>query len=321
MTRLLADQREWQILDLLCSFAHRFPLLAAGILDRDQHKRRNFREETITDILMAGLVPFAPFGIRVDFPSDESITGEDMDWEFVNENATDGRRYLRLHIQAKRAISNNGKKKPYWFYRELDHALAPSVASGGSGATSAAAAAAPIKQYGLQHTVLINEAAKIPGCVPIYMLYNPGAAEAPKSGKLPAVEGVNWIFADKIRKKLTPGRWPVEEKKLATLRPNFHPLSKLLCFGHTDFLRFPKNGGTGFALLFDQPACPTPGELSDRLNELRLPQGAVEVEFKPISAVDDIPPATLEAIRSPGGAGKGSAEIPRPRVIFNSSGM
>ncbi|CUX70353.1 hypothetical protein AGR6A_pAt50014 [Agrobacterium sp. NCPPB 925] len=35
---------------------------------------------------MAGLVPFEPFGIRVDFPRDESITGGDMDWEFVQSS-------------------------------------------------------------------------------------------------------------------------------------------------------------------------------------------------------------------------------------------
>lgn len=51
---------------LLCQFAHRFPDLAAQILQRDKHKRRNFREETITDILMAGLTAFEPCGIRVD---------------------------------------------------------------------------------------------------------------------------------------------------------------------------------------------------------------------------------------------------------------
>lgn len=304
-------------LDILCSFAHRFPFLAAGILDRDQHKRRNFREETITDILMAGLVPFEPFGIRVDFPRDESITGEDMDWEFVNEKATDGRRYLRLHIQAKRAITNKGKK-PYWFYRELDHALVPATTSANSGAIGTPASLPPTKQYGLQHTALIDEAAKMPGCVPIYMFYNPGAAEEPKSGALPAVEGVNWMFADKIAKKVTSGRWPVESKKLTTLRPHFHPLSKLLCYGRSNFIAFPSNAPARFALIFDQPACPTPGELSDRLNELRPLADGAKGDVPPVEAVRDIPLITLEAIRSAGGTGKGRAEIPRPRIIFNS---
>lgn len=304
-------------MDLLCTFAHRFPILAAAILDRDLHKRRNFREETITDMLMAGLVPFEPLGIRTDFPADESITGEDMDWEFVNEQATDGRRYLRLHIQAKRSISSDGKK-PYWFYRELDHALRPAVSSVTGGAPGPSPLAPPAKLYGLQHTVLINEAAKTPGCVPIYMFFNPGAAEEPRNSALPAVEGVNWIFADKISKRVTTGHWPVSLKKVTTLRPHFHPLSKLLCFGHSELVRFPESGGPGFALIFDQPACPTPGELSDRLNELRAPAHDAGVEVTRFDAVEEIPFTTLEAIRSTDDAGKRKVEIPRPRVIFNS---
>ncbi len=304
-------------MDLLCTFAYRFPNLAAAILDRDLHKRRNFREETITDILMAGLVPFEPLGIRTDFPADESITGEDMDWEFVNEQATDGRRYLRLHIQAKRAISSNGKK-PYWFYRELDHALSPPVSSPTGGAPGSSALPPPTKLHGLQHTFLINEAAKTPGCVPIYMFYNPGAAVEPRNGSLPAVEGVNWIFADKISKRVTTGHWPVFLKKVTTLRPHFHPLSKLLCFGHSELLRFPASRGPGFALIFDQPACPTPGELSDRLNELRAPADYAGVEVVSVDAVEEIPLSTLEAIRSAGDDGKRRIEIPRPRVIFNT---
>lgn len=308
-------------LDLLCSFAHRFPLLAAALLDRDQHKRRNFREESITDILMAGLVPFEPFGIHVDFPRDESVTGEDMDWEFVNEKATDGRRYLRLHIQAKRAITNNSKRNPYWYYRELDHALLPPVASGKGGAAGTSTSTAPTKLYGQQHTTLINEAAKTPGCVPIYMLYNPGAAEEARNGKLPAVEGVNWIFADKIPKKVTIGRWPVAEKKLTKLRPHFHPLQELLCFGHGKVFRFPTNGATGFTLLYEQSGCPTPAELSDQLNRLRAPVDDSAEALNTIAAAEDIPVLTLEAIRSARGGRKGLADIPRPRIIFNSSGL
>lgn len=304
-------------LDLLCTFAHRFPHLAAEILDRDQHKRRNFREETITDILMAGLVPFEPLGIRTDFPANESITGEDMDWEFVNEQATDGRRYLRLHIQAKRAISNNGKN-PYWFYRELDHALLPPVTMATGGAPGASASPPPTKLYGLQHTVLVDEAAKTPGCMPIYMFYNPGASGEPRNGSLPAIEGVNWMFAEKISKKITTGHWPVSEKKVTTLRPHFHPLSKLLCFGRSEFLRFPANGGHGFAFIFDQPACPTPGEMCDRLIALRAPADDAAFELTPLDAVEEIPSMTLEAIRSAGDAGKRRPDIPRPRVIFNS---
>jgi hypothetical protein len=287
-------------------------------LDRDQHKRRNFREETITDMLMAGLVPFEPMGIRVDYPIDESISGEDMDWEFVNENAVDGRRYLRLHIQAKRAICSKGKK-PYWFYRELDHALASKAATGGGGKAAGSKALLP-KQHGMQHTTLIDEAAKVPGCVPIYMFYHPGSAVEPGNGISSAVEGLNWIFADNIPKNVTTARWPIADRKLAKWRPHFQPLSKLLCFGRSEFVRFNIDGGAAFALVFTQPASPSPGELSDRLNELRSPAKDARSDPVSIRAVEDIPPSTLEAIRSAADQRTGAADIPRPRIIFNYNG-
>ena len=170
-------------MNLLCRFAKRFPLLAAEILERDRHKRRNFREETITDVMMAGLVPFEPFDIVTDYPDDESLTGEDMDWEFVNENAVDGRRYLRLHIQAKRAHYSAGKKAPYWLYRELDHAVASKLPKRASKPPKGAPKPGP-PFHGTQHKLLIDEAAKIPGCVPLYMFYHPNSALAPASAGL-----------------------------------------------------------------------------------------------------------------------------------------
>lgn len=208
-------------MDLLCRFSLKFPPLAAEILERDQYKKRNFREETITDILMAGLVPFEPFGILTDFPKDEAATGEDMDWEFVNEFADDGQRYLRLHIQAKRAHLNRKVKSPYWEYRELDHVgRAAASSTPGSGG----------KKYGKQHKLLIEQAAITSGCVPLYMFYHPRSALDPRSVLLPAVEGVNWMFADRIPVNISSKRWPVNLRKVKKWRPFFHPLSDLLCF-------------------------------------------------------------------------------------------
>ena len=44
-------------------------------------------------------------------------------------------------------------------------------------------------------------------------------------------------------------------------------------------------------------------------------------DVPPVEAVRDIPLITLDAIRSAGGTSKGRAEIPRPRIIFNSGGL
>lgn len=301
---------------LLCRFASRFPLLAAEILERDRHKRRNFREETVTDILMARLVPFEPLDIKTDYPVDESATGEDMDWEFVNEHAVDGRRYLRLHIQAKRARLSNGKKTRYWLYNELDHAVKPKPPVGTPKPPKGASKSSP--PHGTQHKLLLDEAAKVAGCVPLYMFYHPASSLQRPSGALPAIEGVNWMFADQIPVKITPGRWPVGDRKLATWRPYFHPLRDLLCFGH-DWEPIQVSGPDGRSTIFlvaPQPISPTPGEIEDRLNELRASEPATK-DHPPIRAVGDIPQSTLRAVRA-ALDGRSAAEILCPRVLFVS---
>lgn len=300
------------MINLLCSFARRFPDLAAEILERDRHKRRNFREETITDVLMAGLVPFEPFGIRTDYPFDESATGEDMDWEFVNEHAVDGRRYLRLHIQAKRAKESK-TKAPYWFYGELDHAVAPKPPAGLPKPPKGAPK--PPALHGSQHKLLIDEAAKLAGCVPLYMFYHPRSATPGAPGTKPSIEGVNWIFADDIPVNVTAAAWPVADKKVARWRRHFRPLSDLLCFG--DGAASVIDGaleGNGTAISdVGRTIIPTPGEIEDLLNEIRGFDPARD--RPPIRAVQDIPQATLGAIRT-GYYGTRFDGLKRPRAIF-----
>jgi hypothetical protein len=284
--------------DLLCKFALQFPHLAARILYRDRHKRRNFREETITDVLMGGLTGFEPFGIKVDFPQDESKTGEDMDWEFVNPNAPDGRCYLRLHIQAKRAKLSTGKKSPYWFYQELDHAT-PKGAQSGS-----------------QHKILTDNATLTPGCVALYMFYHPYDAVVSSSFGLPAIEGVNVMFADLIPQKLTSGKWSFQDKKVDKWRPNFMPLSALLCFGHNpEFLDMLRDELIEQFLITPSGSV-FPGELADRLNELRRNiEGESGKQFSAISVIPDSTKQAIENISSKSYA----AELERPRVIFYSN--
>ncbi len=96
----------------LCLFAYNFPVKAAHLLEVGGSLRHNVREETITDLMMVELMAFKSLGIHVDFPEDESETGQDMDWEFIAPYAINGRRYFRLHIQAKRAIQQQ-IRSPY----------------------------------------------------------------------------------------------------------------------------------------------------------------------------------------------------------------
>ena len=87
---------------MLCELAHNFPLRIAELLERDRGLTRNFREETVTDLLMASLVGLEAFGVRVQFP-DEPTTGGDMDWIYAAPLEINGGSYLRLILQAKRA--------------------------------------------------------------------------------------------------------------------------------------------------------------------------------------------------------------------------
>jgi len=295
------------VTDPLCQFSRRFPDLAASILHRDRHKRRNFREETITDILMAGLTAFEPFGVQVDFPVDESKTGDDMDWEFVAPRATNGRRYLRLHIQAKRAIFKKRRRIPsYWLYEQLDHKAQKHAG------------------YGSQAKRLIDSAGAQPGCVPLYMFYHTQEALQPSCNKLPAIEGVNAIFADMLRPQLAANPptkhnkgWSVDDKKVEKWRPYFMPLSDLLCFGGIAAFPVSSGGGREAFLVPWMNGFFSPGMLADRLNA-RKRQITAETELvdtATIEAIEDIPQATLRAIETPG-AVYVRAEIERPRAIL-----
>lgn len=303
-------------MDLLCRFGHRFPQFVAKILERERGKARHFNEQTITDLLMAGLVPFEPLQIMTDFPVSEAATGEDMDWEFVDEHALDGRKYLRLHIQAKRAHSSE-TKKPYWLYESLDHAVNPPPPKGTPKPPKGAPK--PPKQYGNQHKTLLNEAAKLGNCVPLYMFYHSKSALAPASGSLPAVEGVNWMFADHVPVNVSTRRWPVAQRKLEKWRPHFQPLHRLLCFGHDIGSATFKTGAGPSArfeiLLIPVGAVnPTPGELEDMFNELLDSDEGVRGRT-PIRASQVVPPTTLAAMAA-FREGSIMPELPRKRVIF-----
>ena len=283
--------------DLLCDFAKQFPILAASLLHRDRHKSRNFREETITDLLMAGLSAFEPLGIYVDFPADESKTGEDMDWEFVDPDAPDGRRYLRLHIQAKRAILSKSKNNPYWYYRELDHAV-PKGALKGS-----------------QHKLLIESAKQAVGCVPLFMFYHSLDSLSDQPSQLPAVEGVNVMFADMITQNLSQGSWPISDKKVEKLRPDFMPLTEILCFGHLRCFPWIQSAGPMAFVFPIGERFASPGELADRLSGQR--NSALTEQLIEIKASEVIPEETKRALELDRSKPR-RCQIERPRAIFST---
>lgn len=252
-----------------------------------------------------------------DFPVNESATGEDMDWEFVDEHALDGRKYLRLHIQAKRAHHSGTKKSPYWSYRSLDHAVNPPPPMGTRRARKGSPKAPP--QYGNQHKMLLDEAARLGSCVPLYMFYHPASALVSASGALPAVDGVNWMFADLVPVNVSKKAWPIDHKKLEKWRPHFQPLHRLLCFGH-GFGPITVEGPSAefSAFLIPEGAMnPTPGQLEDMLNGLRESDKGLR-DRMPIRASKVVPSTTLAAIAAFRDGGR-KPDLPRKRAIFVTS--
>lgn len=272
----------------LCKFSVNFPDKVADLLQIGESLRRNIREETITDLLMVELQAFRQFGVFVDYPKDEAKTGQDMIWEFVAPNAIDGRKYLRLHIQAKRAIKSK-TKFPYWWYRELDHA----VSRNGS--------------KGTQHKKLLDSAHRSKACFALYMFYHPSNALVKKTDILPEIEGINIIPADLIPRRVTASTWPRYLKKVEQWRPNFLPLSALLCaLTGRPILKF-KASANAKLISHSDEILPMPGEIVDFLNQ-RYEGHDVRAE-----ASSEIPKETLSALD-----GRPRKEPVVGRVIFYS---
>src|ERR1700743_2001098 len=159
---------------MLCEFAHNFPDQLADFLERDNGLRRNFREETATDLLMAGMVGLQQFGVSVELP-DEAVTGADMDWIYAAPHDVGGGTYLRLMIQAKRAKFAKLKHGGYWYYQHLDHGTPP----------------------GHPAQTLVAHAASSPdgmATLPLYFFYHPRSVMVSAPPTQSNVEGINVVF-------------------------------------------------------------------------------------------------------------------------------
>lgn len=292
---------------MLCELAHSFPPRVAEFLERDLGKTRNFREETVTDLLMASLIGLEPFGIKVDFP-DEPRTGGDMDWVFAAPFEIKGGRYLTVRLQAKRAQLAKRKKGDFWYYQHLDHGK------------------------GHQAKTLINKAKSSGGAAPIlplYILYHPHSALQPAAGKTPAVEGINLLFAHHVA-PVVAGGCDIKAKKVDNWRGRFMPLSDILCWTAViapggvvsdDSTQFLLDGGV---LL---PSVSITGgfhpdlvakRLNQRIDEAADQSARSEVEPVRAAPANGIPAPIMRSIR-----GETTPEdrkaLKRPRVILSTT--
>lgn len=296
------------MLGSLCHYSHQFPKMVSNLLELEEQKRlsgkplsRRFREETLTDILMGGLLPFHPRLIRhIDFAPNEKVTGHDIEWEFVHVLPGGRSRYLRLHLQAKRAAPSKGGRA--WRYMELDY------------------------QHGQQAQNLVAEARKIGRhCVPLYLLYHPQQILKPWTKKLPAIEGVNIMLAPPVARAVNGG-CNFKVRRVDYWQKHFMPLSKLLCF--------PKSGSsrsgpsvqfvTGGAQFLNSQSFPDVLASSleahrKALRDLAGDPGSFLVD-QPIEPTEDVPFETMRFISGESGQADTFDGAARSRAIFVSGG-
>lgn len=180
--------------------------MAAGFLELETQIGRRFREDSVTDIIIASLLSIGGSNATV-FTPPEVTTGGDFDLVIYNPAATDGVQY---RIQAKRLVSN-GKNWSWSSYRELDHPHGT----------------------GKQASTLVRSSAqeKVP-TIPLYAFYNPlGVCEASNNEiagiQLADGRAINAIVRALVQAK-AKGRRP-RWKRVEYLRPLFFPLSTILC--------------------------------------------------------------------------------------------
>ncbi len=187
-----------------CDLANRLPIMIAEFLDIEQRLKRRFREDSITDILVASLLSLPGNDIVVLTPP-EAKTGGDFDLVVVELVSGEA---VQFRIQAKRLTPHNGD----WTigtYAELAHPH-------NSGAQSQA--------------LLRGLGSEAISTIPLYAFYNPAHVCAASGGTVSGIElASGWEIRERIKAivKVKPKRLPY--KRIGSLQPLFFPLSTILC--------------------------------------------------------------------------------------------
>lgn len=187
-----------------CDLAERLPLMIAEFLDIEQKLKRRFREDSVTDILVASLLSLPGNGVVVLTPP-ESMTGGDFDLVVVDPLSGDA---VQFRIQAKRLTPH----KHDWeigSYAELAH---------------------PHNNGAQSQTLLRGLGRETITTIPLYAFYNPAHVCTASSGTVSGIElASGWEIRERIKAivKVKPKRLPY--KRIGSLQPLFFPLSTILC--------------------------------------------------------------------------------------------
>jgi hypothetical protein len=219
-----------------CDLAERIPLLVADFLDLETSLHRRFREESISDILVASLVRLSGPELVVLVPEDESKTGNDFDIIIVDAASNEA---IQYRIQAKR-LKPHATDWEKGSYTELAH-------PNGTGAQSLSL----IRSAAAERSIRT---------IPLYAFYNPTRTCAASGGLVRGIEladgrAIRALVSELVRVK--PKRPPL--KRISTLRPLFFPLSRILCPDMTDddgriFIASPRASLTRVTQAIDEAA-------------------------------------------------------------------
>jgi hypothetical protein len=187
-----------------CDLAERLPVMVSEFLDIEQKLKRRFREDSVTDILVASLLSLPGNAVVVLTPP-EAKTGGDFDLVVVDPTSGDA---VQFRIQAKR-LSPHSHDWQIGSYAELAHPH-------NSGAQS--------------HTLLRGLGREAVTTIPLYAFYNPAHVCVASGGTVAGIElASGWEVRERIKAivKVKPKRLPF--KRIGSLQPLFFPLSTILC--------------------------------------------------------------------------------------------
>lgn len=195
---------------MLCSCAHQFPSFVERFLQQGSRLNRRFREETVTDILMGGLISAGSRAIFVDYPN-ETSTGADMRWDFVNRG---GGTIFSLFIQAKKLYERTSTWRDH-SYNELFHL---------TGSTGF-----------YQAQILCDHARGQSFTYPLYAFYNQGrSCGLARADGITNVQGLTLADGYEIERRViaaTTAPMRRSTSSLGALQPLYFPITDILCPG------------------------------------------------------------------------------------------
>jgi hypothetical protein len=159
-----------------CDLADRIPAMISDFLDLEDRIGRRFREDSVTDIIIASLLKIGGSNATVLVPP-EVKTGGDFDILLIDPQTGQS---IQYRIQAKRLIPHS-TYWPWGSYRELDHPHGT----------------------GKQSSTLIRSSAKEKiHTIPLYAFYNPATACHASDGALSGIELADGREVNEIVKAL-----------------------------------------------------------------------------------------------------------------------